>query len=707
MLYTSSFQRVLCVFIPLLCSSIAFSQVQIKETISISPKAPTLIQEAPPTHTLRFEGTWDVPIFARMYTSGCNGKFDTGTSAITYEVPLTAGTCTFDFQPRVAELLRNQVCNVTLKLKLDGTVVMQASASFAGGSSAVFALWPGDYPSYTSPYNTSFFLYLGDSLFYEEGWIPWIEGINSCDPWTWDPASPVTLQIVSGTEFAQFYDYNTRQAKGISITGTGQQINDNYELVPDGILPDSSGALVTVQATSGGITQTASVKIKPYFFQLTLDSPRIDYGSGTAIRAQTVDVDGNLYYRTVMPSVRVRIVDSLTYGTLWYGGNDSSSVRQIGDTLTDITSLINAGRSSGLEARFYAIEKQPKDSINVQIAVEKTGEGLMIEWVPANAQPFQGRDTVRGATQVTVVVPVTKKLKIVDHAPWAIWPYLPPQSNGDSRGADRPGYHAKRAFSILVKDGSDQPLASEQVSIFTQYEEGTGGHGHGGYADTGGTIPAVKAMPDSLQGIFYRKGIGKNPLIITTNENGIAVVDSFIASQASGKFLITARLTSDTTIMDTVNLQVKVPGLIDLGTGDYWNLTGTTSRMGRNHLSNHWCTQRMKDSLKAVLKDFFDWTKSEEGGGTAVKLGINDMSLEWGGAFDIPGTWVFKNEHSFHRVGLSIDIDNAGIKEKDPKDPNKRVLTSPRGRELNRIMTDYGGTIYDEGPIHFGFEKSK
>jgi hypothetical protein len=115
----------------------------------------------------------------------------------------------------------------------------------------------------------------------------------------------------------------------------------------------------------------------------------------------------------------------------------------------------------------------------------------------------------------------------------------------------------------------------------------------------------------------------------------------------------------------------------------------------------------MKDSLKAVLKDFFDWTKSEEGGGTAVKLGINDMSLEWGGAFDIPGTWVFKNEHSFHRVGLSVDIDNAGIKEKDPKDPNKRVLTSPRGRELNRIMTDYGGTIYDEGPIHFGFEKSK
>ena len=475
-----------------------------------------------------------------------------------------------------------------------------------------------------------------------------------------------------------------------------QHIQDNYELVADGTIPDSSGAFVTVQATSGGITQTASVKVKPYFFQLTLDSPRIDYGSGTAIRIQTVEADGKQYYRAVIPLVRVRITDSLNYGTLWYGYSDSSRVLQMADTLTDIPSFFTADPFSGVETRFYAIEQQPKDSVAIHIAVEKTGEGPMIDYAPPNAQPFQGRDMVRGTTQVTVVTQAQKQLKIVDHSPWMIWPYLPPQVNKngtkEGRGADRPGYNPKRNFSILVQDGSGQPLRNEEVSIFTRFEEESGGHGHGGFADTGGTIPALKTMPDSLQGLFYRNGIGKNPLIFTTDEKGVALVDSFRASQGSGKFLITARLISDTTIMDTVNLQVNVPGLVDFGTGDYWNLTGTTSRMGRNHLSNHWCTQKMADSMKAVLKAFHTWTSTKKGGGSAIKLGVNDMSLEWGGAFDFPGRWVFGTEHSFHRVGLSVDINNS-------------AMSSDQLQYLTNLVENRRGTRNPERPqIHYGFD---
>jgi hypothetical protein len=314
-------------------------------------------------------------------------------------------------------------------------------------------------------------------------------------------------------------------------------------------------------------------------------------------------------------------------------------------------------------------------------------------------------------TSLDIEVMSHKQLKILEHAPWAIWPYLPPQidANGtrESRGADRPGYNPKRTFSILVHDGSGHPLSNEQVSIFTKYEEGSGGHGHGGYADDAGTIAALKAMPQSLQGLFYRNGVGKNPLIIATDENGIAAVDSFRASQASGKYSVTARLVSDTTIMDTVNLQGKVPGLVDFGTGDYWTLTGTASKRGQNHLSNHWCTQKMKDSVKAALKGFYDWTLTEDGGGTAIKLGVNDMSLEWGGDFDIPGTWEFSHLHSFHRVGCSVDMDTVGVdlKEDDPDNPGEKRLTD-RGKQLVKLLQKFGGKLYDEAPIHFGFEKS-
>ena len=263
-------------------------------------------------------------------------------------------------------------------------------------------------------------------------------------------------------------------------------------------------------------------------------------------------------------------------------------------------------------------------------------------------------------------------LTIVEHSPWTLWPYLPPQkSDGASRGADLPGYNPKRAFTIQLLKGDGTPYPNQQISIFTKYKEGSGGHDHIGWADTAaGATRAVKALPqDTLQGIFYynRDTKGKNPIAVTTDAKGEAKIDSFIASQASGKFLVTARMVNDTTIMDTVNLQVKVDGLVNFGKGSYWNLTGNTSKVGINHKSNHWCTQKMKDSLEVVLKKFYDWAESEEGEGKAIALGINDMSLQWGGAFDFPGLWNFNDEHSFHRIGLSVDIDNAGLKKEDTR----------------------------------------
>ena len=304
-----------------------------------------------------------------------------------------------------------------------------------------------------------------------------------------------------------------------------------------------------------------------------------------------------------------------------------------------------------------------------------------------------------GLTKVTVKKPV---LKIHDHSPWTIWPYLPPQNDGSSRGADRPGYNPKRTFTIQVLKGDGTPFPDQQITIFTKYEEGSGGHGHTGYADTRGTFPAEKSLNPILQGLFYYKGgKGENPLTMTTDAKGSAVVDSFIASQASGKFLITARMESDTTIMDTVNLQVKVPGLVELGTGDYyWTLTGFTNPQGSNHLRNHWCTQKMKDSLSAAIKDFYNWSGSEEGENEFIKLGINDMCLEWGGAFDFPGKWIFIKDHSFHRVGLSVDIDNylGYLRKADG------TLTD-KGEQLKVFMEKYGGQKYNkEKPIHFGFD---
>jgi hypothetical protein len=65
------------------------------------------------------------------------------------------------------------------------------------------------------------------------------------------------------------------------------------------------------------------------------------------------------------------------------------------------------------------------------------------------------------------------------------------------------------------------------------------------------------------------------------------------------------------------------------------------------------------------------------------------------------------NEHAFHRVGLAVDINNTGpflIQDpKKPKDKKAKILTAA-GQQLVRSMSKFGGKLYPEPTIHFGFQ---
>lgn len=290
-----------------------------------------------------------------------------------------------------------------------------------------------------------------------------------------------------------------------------------------------------------------------------------------------------------------------------------------------------------------------------------------------------------------------KQLKIVEHAPWSVWPHLPPQSNGRSRGADRPGYDPKRSFTIEVLDGSGLPLTDEIVQIKAEFVPFTGGHEHND-----------PALLQDKQGRFYGQSRSGNPLTgLVTDAEGKVEIDSLVASQVAGRYLVTASLKADSTVRDTVQLTVRVPDLVDFSqiNTHIWTLTGA---IAGKHTDNHWCTQKMLDSLVAAVVDFHSWTSDADGGGVPLIIAINDMSLKWGGVYDFKGNWNLGGEHSFHRVGLSVDINNTGFdfKVQDPQKPNdpKAKILSQKGRKLVEIIGWYGGKIYDEPQIHFGFD---
>lgn len=174
-------------------------------------------------------------------------------------------------------------------------------------------------------------------------------------------------------------------------------------------------------------------------------------------------------------------------------------------------------------------------------------------------------------------------------------------------------------------------------------------------------------------------------------------MDSLVASQISGLYLITVYLKSDVSVKDTVNLAVQVPELVNFDElfpqgGKPFTFAQTTQAAADNHPKNDYCTTAMGDSLFAGIVDFNFWTASRKGGGKQIIVSINDMSLPWGGAFEYEGHWNVNNHHVFHRVGLSVNVNCGG-------------LSDAKIRKLTWILGRYGGGLNDEYPpqVHYGF----
>src|SRR5437899_3971128 len=91
----------------------------------------------------------------------------------------------------------------------------------------------------------------------------------------------------------------------------------------------------------------------------------------------------------------------------------------------------------------------------------------------------------------------------------------------------------------------------------------------------------------------------------------------------------------------------------------FWVLTGNSgqaslgscSNAPLTHYSNHWCYSAKIDNVQKAILFFFKWSGTTDGGGNNLKSGMNDMSLKYGGLFDICSNW--QPAHVSHRLGRS------------------------------------------------------
>ncbi len=233
--------------------------------------------------------------------------------------------------------------------------------------------------------------------------------------------------------------------------------------------------------------------------------------------------------------------------------------------------------------------------------------------------------------------------------------------------------------TVIDQNTQQPPTSPVKVHVSLSVDPTSGGHAHGDSATRPrGGIAEVKTCASDSECWTSKE---------STDSNG-QVVFNFNAPEASGKYTMTAICDgcSSSSAPKTVNVKVKEADAagwdsLEASPSDYELIGGGE---GKNHHDNHYLTESAQKNLLAIVRRY----NKEYPAGPVLYL--NDASLEWGGKFDISGTWV--GAHVEHRRGKEIDI-------RANQEPT--AISFWRFADFRSIAADNGASA----SVHCGFPK--
>jgi hypothetical protein len=295
---------------------------------------------------------------------------------------------------------------------------------------------------------------------------------------------------------------------------------------------------------------------------------------------------------------------------------------------------------------------------------------------------LQEDTTKRGEKELTVI---EQTLRIVMEGERKVEPRNLTGASNPPGPADR----NKKEFKIELTRNK-APVVGHSFQLTNNYVDSTGGHDH---------LAPGRARNRDNYGWFILKRTNTehdSPYNGQTQDNGKEIFD-YVASVFGDRIRLRVESTEPNKrqfLWDTVSITEKVDSLIAFPQTANYSLTGRKPA----HPNNHYFYQIAVDSLVKAANEF---AKAEWN--TSGKMLLNDMSLEWGGLFDINGSWG--TPHSLHRVGRSVDIENlvmVSIDTVDQKTGKETKLTVPKVewvRDFVRFMETKMGNwqFIDEG----------
>lgn len=189
------------------------------------------------------------------------------------------------------------------------------------------------------------------------------------------------------------------------------------------------------------------------------------------------------------------------------------------------------------------------------------------------------------------------------------------------------------------------------VSLFVDSRAGTGGHVH---------------SSDRPTGSFTR-------LFGTVDPHTGLLETVFTAPEASGIITIYGEAFHPLTFVRSAEFTIGVglEGLIELPDSDQYRKIGQTGVHPDNHFGTSTLVTRMQELAAAYREAYPD----------ATPLEYNDMSLEFGGVFDLKSNWT--PPHRGHRTGVHVDL-------------RTRTLTEEQLKVVRKLAKNAGMAVYDE-----------
>jgi hypothetical protein len=355
-----------------------------------------------------------------------------------------------------------------------------------------------------------------------------------------------------------------------------------------------------------------------HHFEVRLDQDTIAFTETTKIFVQAKD-SSNQDIEFEGTNLLTFSIDSTVYG---------SFIDAAGDTISPpLADVLYSDAKNGI-IRFAAVNKNPDSVVSFKIIVKlqedttKTGDTTLVLW--------------------------EQTLKIVMSEPREVRPSIPSENQNAAMVQQR-----RKTFEVQMTRAR-KSVADHPFLIRTDYVRGSGGHDHD---NTRGT---VREDNNDNYGYFSAgtSPTQRRPLENLTGGNG-RFSANYHASIWGDTMRVHLESRDNRLLKDSVSVVERVAELELLPESpNYTPIGGTCAHHGPSDRgipegcqtpnSNHWATAAVNENIEAIAAEYGRLFPR------LPRLDINDMSLPFGGRFDINGRWV--GDHTYHRNGLDVDV---------------------------------------------------